>query len=262
MGEARNLNFMTATEQSRQTINNWVEDKTNNKIKDLIPAGALDSTVRFVLTNAVYFKGRWVKQFEEADTTDEDFMINENETVTVPMMSRTDDNAEFNYAETENLQVLELLYQGEDLSMIVLLPKTNNLSSVEDSLTVENLNEWRSQLVEQRVNVFIPKFTFETKYFLSQNLISMGMPTAFTPSADFSGMDGTTNLYIASVIHQAFVEVNEEGTEAAAATAVIGVMGSAPSLTKIFRADHPFIFIIQERSTGNILFLGRVVNPT
>ena len=261
VGKASNVDFMRDTEQARQTINSWVEQKTNYKIKDLFPQGTLSDMTRLVLTNAIYFKGTWVKQFDKAKTMDEDFRISSDQTVKVPMMRLTGDEAEFNYFEDEELQMLEMLYEGDDLSMIILLPKDDSLESLEESLTTQNLNEWRSQSREQRVNVYMPRFTFESKYILNENLKEMGMPTAFNPAAaDFSGIADVEQLYIGLVIHQAFVDVNEEGTEAAAATGVGMDLTSMP-MVKEFRADHPFIFIIQERETGNILFLGRVMDP-
>jgi len=263
-GKTTNLDFIMETEKSRQIINNWVEDMTNDKIKDIIPRGVLDSLTRLVLTNAIYFKGTWVKEFEKKKTHDAPFRVSPDKTVTVPMMMCTGKDAKFNYAETEELQILEMLYAGKELSMLVLLPKDENLSKLEESLTIEKLNKWRNELREREVAVYIPKFTFETKYFIAETLSEMGMPLAFTwPGADFSGMDSTKNLYISSVIHQAFVEVNEKGTEAAAATVVTMKLGTAmPVKTPIFRADHPFIFIIQEKETGNILFIGRITDPT
>jgi len=262
-GKVTNVDFVGATEQARQTINGWVEDKTNDKIKNLFPQGSLNQNSRLVLTNAIYFKGTWIKQFDKADTRDENFRVSTDQTIKVPMMVRTDEDAEFNYVETEDLQLLEMLYEGEDLSMLVLLPKNDDITTIEESLTVENLFDWRNQLREQRVNVFMPKFTFNTKYFLNENLKEMGMPSAFSESAaDFSGIDGTKNLFIQTVVHQAFVDVNEEGTEAVAVTGIGSVLTSEPPPIPTFRVDHPFIFIIQERETGNILFLGRVVDPT
>jgi len=259
-GKATNVDFKNSTEKARQTINKWVESKTNNKIKDLFPQGSLNNTTRLVLTNAIYFKGTWIKQFEKSQTKDEDFRISPADTIKVPMMRRTDKNAKFNYTEDDNLQILEMPYEGNKLSMMVLLPKNDNLSFLESSLTLEKINDWRSKLQEQRVDVFMPKFTFDTKYFMNETLAKMGMPTAFTYYADLSGMDGTQNLFIQKVIHQAFVDVNEEGTEAAAATAVdVGITSVKPRTD--FRADHPFIFLIQDKETGNILFFGRVVNP-
>jgi serpin B len=260
VGKASKVDFEKATEQARQTINGWVQQETNNRIKDLLPQGILNPLTRLVLTNAIYFAGTWVKQFSESATAEQDFRVSENQTVKVPMMSRTDDGAVFNYGEAENLQILEMQYESGNLSMLVLLPKNGNLTSLEDSLTLEKLDQWRNELTEQRVDVFIPKFSFTAKCSLRSNLIEMGMPTAFTSSADFSGIDGTRDLFIQDVIHKAFIDVNEKGTEAAAATAV--VMTLAVSHTPQFWANHPFMFIIQDRSTGNILFLGRVIDPT
>ncbi|MFH1584157.1 MAG: serpin family protein [Actinomycetota bacterium] len=256
-GKATNLDFVNETEKSRKTINSWVEEKTNNKIKNLIPAGILDAETRLVLTNAIYFKGTWLLQFNKEYTRQEDFRVSPEKTVKVDMMSLTDE--EFNYAETEELQILELLYEGEDLSMLIILPKENDLNSLEDSFSLEKLSELRNSLGVQKVDIYIPKFKFETKYFMVKTLKEMGMPTAFSMDADFSGMDGATDLFIANVIHQAFVDVNEEGTEAAAATGV--VMELKAAMPTVFRADHPFIFMIQERETGNILLLGRVIDP-
>jgi serpin B len=177
------------------------------------------------------------------------------------MMKQIGEDSKFLYAEDNVLQVLEMSYKGDKLSMIVLLPKNDNISSLENTLTLEKINEWKTKLTEQRVDVFMPKFTFDTKYFMSNTLAKMGMPTAFTNNTDFSGMDGTQNLSIQTVVHQAFVDVNEEGTEAAAATG-IGMTGtSIPQPVPVFRADHPFVFIIQDKDSGNILFLGRVANP-
>ncbi|MBW3013092.1 serpin family protein [Candidatus Woesearchaeota archaeon] len=258
-GRATNLDFIGDAEGSRQTINNWVEEQTNDKIKDLIPERIINEMTRLVLTNAIYFKGTWVKQFDKKDTMDEDFYVNPETTVKVPMMRQTGEEAKFNYAETEDLQMLELPYDGEELSMLILLPK-EDLKAIDDSLTPEKISSIRKMLHEQQINIYIPKFKFETKYMMKEDLEQMGMPTAFSMYADFSGMTGDDSLYIAQVIHQAFVEVNEEGTEAAAATAVIMELKAA-MIEREFRADHPFIFIIQQKDTGNILFMGRVNKP-
>ncbi len=255
-GKATNMDFGKDPEGSRQTINNWVEEKTNNKIKDLIPAGVL--LTRLVLTNAIYFKGTWVSQFDEEKTREEDFRVDGGKTVKAEMMYLKDDEAEFNYAETDDLQLLEMDYKGEDLSMIVILPKEGSLEKVEEMLSAEKLAEWKEMMHEREVDIFFPKFKFETKYFMAQDLSEMGMPSAFG-GADFSGMTGNKNLFISEVIHQAFVEVNEKGTEAAAATAVI--IKEMISMPTVFRADHPFIFLIQQKQTGNILFLGKVMDP-
>jgi serpin B len=264
--QATNLNFISKPDESRITINRWVEEQTEDKIKDLLPAGSINPLTRLVITNAIYFKGTWVKQFDEKKTTEEDFHTGTGSTVRVPMMQRTDENATYGYAERGDLQVLQMPYEsdsGKQLSMLVLLPKDTDLATVERSLNVTTIAELRQNLTSQRVMVYFPKFTMETKYSLPRTLSAMGMPIAFTGAADFSGMDGTRNLFIDDVIHQAFVDVNEEGTEAAAATA--GVMTMSSMLVEepvpVFRADHPFIFLIQDNETGNILFLGRMANP-
>lgn len=261
-GKVTNLDFVGETEKSRLTINKWVEEQTNNKIKDLIPLGILDSMTKLVLTNAIYFKGTWVYQFDKKDTKELDFKVTSENIVKVPMMYLNNEEAKFNYAETNNLQVLEMLYKGEELSMLILLPK-DNLGSLEKNLDAKKIEEYRNMLKAEYIEaIYLPKFKFETKYFMADTLKEMGMPTVFSDSADFSGMTGKRDLFISQVIHQAFVEVNEEGTEAAAATAVIMEKGiSVGPRTPVFRADHPFIFIIQEKATGNILFLGRVINP-
>ena len=262
-GKAANLDFIKDAEGSRITINNWVEARTNNKIKDLIPPGILDDSTRLVLTNAIYFKGEWAKPFNKEITGKEKFRISKKRSVKAQMM-RMDATESFNYAENNTLQMLEMPYCGDELSMLLLLPKNDDLAALESSLSVQKLSEWKNNLEEQDVRVFIPKFKFETKYLMAKDLQAMGMPAPFEwPGADFSGMNGTNELYISEVIHQAFVEVNEEGTEAAAATAVFMRAGSAPQIKipVIFNADHPFIFLIQEKYSGNILFLGRVIEP-
>ena len=163
-GKATNVDFKNSTEQARQTINKWVEEKTNNKITNLFPQGSLDSMTRLVLTNAIYFKGTWIKQFEKKQTRDDNFRVNSNNIVKISMMQRTDKDAKFHYTEADNLQILEIPYEGDKLSMMILLPKNDNLSSLESSLSLEKINDWKSKLLEQRVDVFMPKFTFNTKY--------------------------------------------------------------------------------------------------
>jgi serpin B len=262
-----NLDFVSHPDESRVTINTWVEDKTEDKIKDLIPAGVIDPTTRLVITNAIYFKGDWVKQFDKTKTTDTEFRTAPGKTVTVPMMQRTDEDAVYLYAENGNLQMLSMPYEhttGKKLSMVVLLPREDNLTTTEALLNADTLSALQQSAESRRVKVYFPKYTLKTKYSLPRTLGAMGMPTAFTGNADFSGMDGTTNLLISDVIHQAFVDVNEEGTEAAAATAVVMKLAAAPANPDpipVFRADHPFIFLIQDDETGSILFMGRVINP-
>ncbi len=261
-GKAANLDFIRETEKSRQTINTFIEEQTNDKIKDLILQGVLTPDIRLILTNAIYFKGTWTWEFDKSDTREQDFKITPTNIVKTPMMFMDNDKAKFNYADLGDLQILELPYKGEDVSMLILLP-TENLEAIEPSLTVEKLEEWKGQMREDKLDaIYLPKFEFNTKYFMNDALSAMGMPTAFSDSADFSGMTGKKDLLISFVIHQAYVKVDEEGTEAAAATAVGLQSTSSVYPRKIFRADHPFIFIIQEKETGNILFMGRVTDPT
>jgi len=264
--QTTNMDFVTKPDESRITINRWVEEQTEDKIKDLLPAGSIDPATRLVITNAIYFKGSWVKQFDEEKTTEENFRTGTGSTVRVPMMQRIDEDAIYGYAETDSLQVLSMPYEsdsGKELSMLVLLPKGDNLTAVGHSLDTDTLSDLQQSLTSRQVMVYFPKFTMETKYSLPQTLSAMGMPTAFTGAADFSGMDGARDLFIDDVIHQAFVELNEEGTEAAAATAVVMKLSAMPveEPVPVFRADHPFIFLIQDDDTGNILFMGRVTNP-
>jgi len=252
--EANYLDYVSNPSGATDEINDWVEDKTNNKIKDIIPDGLLGSSTRLVLTNAIYFKGDWLKEFDSDNTYDADFNLDDGSTVTVDMMMNTKED--FGYYENDDVQVLEMLYNGEELSMLAILPKDGDVE-----LNLDNLEEWRGGLIEQDVNVYFPKFTFETKYFMKDMLMEMGMVDAFE-NADFSGMDGTYNLMIDQVIHQAFVEVDEKGTEAAAATAVVMMETSAPMDFIEFRADNPFVFIIQDKETGMILFMGEVADPS
>lgn len=259
-----NLDFVNNPDRSRNTINSWVEEKTKHKITDLIPEGGIDPSTVLVITNAIYFKGTWLKQFDPDKTTEEDFVLGDGTTLRVPMMTRTDKDAEYWYAETENLQVLGMPYahnKGKGLSMLVLLPKGNDLESIETSLSAWKIEELNQALTYQRVMVSFPRFKMETTYCLSDTLSEMGMPSAFR-DADFSGMDGSRNLFIDEAYHKAYIDVNEEGTEAAAATAVVMNRSLAPGEpVPVFRADHPFMFLIKDNDTGNILFMGRMANP-
>jgi serpin B len=254
------LDYKTAHEAARRTINEWVEKKTNDKIKDLIPEGVLDAFTRLVLTNAIYFKGNWATQFDKKLTEDAPFHLLSGDSVETPLMHQ---KQTCGYAEFEGLQVLELPYVGDALSMVLLLPReVDGLAELEHRLTTDNLEKWTGQLGKQQVSIFLPKFTMTSQFQLEKTLGSMGMPDAFGSRADFSGMDGTRNLFISAVIHKAFVAVDEEGTEAAAATGVVISLTAAPRPTPVFRADHPFVFIIRDNASGSILFLGRVVDPT
>ncbi len=259
-GRIRNVDFVGATEKARRTINAWVEEQTNGKIKDLISEGAVGQMTRLVLTNAIYFKGNWASQFKEDRTQDAPFTLLDASKVQVPMMNQ---KAKFRYAQIDELQVLQLPYVGDELSMVILLPRAlDGIRQIEQGLTGENLAKWLDNLREQEVFVSIPKFKMTSKFSLQTVLAQMGMAQAFTGAADFSGMTGRRDLFISAVIHQAYVDVNEEGTEAAAATGVVMRMTSiGPDRTPVFKADHPFIFMIRDNTSGSILFFGRVMNP-
>ena len=259
-GQLTEVDFARASEAARKTINTWVEKQTKGKIKDLIPAGALDSMTRLVLTNAIYFKGNWARQFKKDQTQDAPFTLIGGRTIQVPMMNQT---AEFGYMETDTLQGLELPYVDKELSMIIVLPKEKDgLSRLEETLTSEALSQWLARLFSREVVVSVPKFKVTTQFSLASVLQSMGMTDAFSDSADFSGMDGKKDLFISAVIHKAYVDVNEEGTEAAAATGIVMKLTSVgPSEIPLFRADHPFLFLIRDNKSGGILFMGRVMDP-
>jgi len=245
-------------------INSWVENQTNGKIKDLISPAFINSNTALILTNAIYFKGMWEHPFDTNMTQTKGFEVAPGEYVNVPMMQIEYSEHLFNYTETETMQVLELPYKGDKLSMLVLLPKEHDLSTVEQIMDVHKLKELKNSLEPKEIDIYLPQFKFETDYDLNDMLIAMGMPTAFTPSADFSGIDGIGSLFIYKVLHKAFIEVNEEGTEAAAATAVIMMETALPGGSEqrlMFNANHPFLFIIQHKETGNILFMGNVMNP-
>ncbi len=258
--KALNLDFKNKPEDSRQMINKWVENKTEQKIKDLLPPDSINDLTRVVLTNAIYFKGNWTNQFDGTQTREENFTTADQHIVKVSMMTT---QSNFKYVLDKDLQVLEMPYQGGALSMIVLLPAENNLKPLTGSLSVERLNEWKSKLIPEQITVYMPKFTIDTKYILNDNLSFMGMPSAFSPNdADFTGITGKKDLYISTVVHQAFVKVDEKGTEAAAATGISLSATSAHLSSKVFKADHPFMFLIYDNQTGLVLFIGQMTNPS
>lgn len=246
-------------EKARNEINKWVEDRTNQKIKELIQKGDLTSLTRLVLVNAIYFKGKWKYTFNKKETKEIPFFVDEKRTSKVPMMHQVND---FNYYEDKDLQAIELPYSGDELSMIVILPKERTLSKLEKNLNYTLLDKISTNMAKEKIEVYFPKFKIEKRYILNEPLIKLGMSDAFDDMlADFSGMTGSRDLYISKVIHQSFIEVNEEGTEAAAATAVI-MSGKSISLgPKIFKADHPFLFFIIHKPTNTILFMGRFIEP-
>ncbi|UCE59787.1 MAG: serpin family protein [Phycisphaerales bacterium] len=253
----REVDFVRDPEQARQTINKWVAQQTQQIIKELLQKGNLDPQDVLVLTNAIYFKGDWASRFDRKLTREAPFRISNSDQIVVPMMSQS---GQFPFASHDHLDVLELPYEGDRLSMVILLPKqVGGLAAVEDSLSVENVRRWLGSLRQQDVRVSLPRLKLDFRVELSKTLEAMGMADAFSGRrADFSGMTGRRDLFIAMVIHQAYVDVNEEGTEAAAATAV---KMKRSSLGVTFVADHPFLFLIRDKHTGSILFMGRLVNP-
>jgi len=257
-GKVTNVDFVSNREKARHLINNWVEEQTNGKIKDLIPKGTLDGTTRLVLTNAIYFKGNWTNQFDK-NATREDTFYSPNGTINVSMMYT---KRYFSYFENDEVQVLELPYNGGNLSMILFLPK-GNLDNFENDLSLEKIENLIQQLHINVVRVYLPKFKFETKYFMVDDLREMGMPTPFSPDADFTGMSSKNGLFIKDVIHQAYIDVNEEGTEAAAATSISVEITAIDHESRniVFRADRPFMFLVLEKNTGEILFMGHVTAP-
>uniref|UniRef100_A0A8C9Q1V5 Serpin domain-containing protein n=2 Tax=Spermophilus dauricus TaxID=99837 RepID=A0A8C9Q1V5_SPEDA len=264
LATVESLDFKNAPEESRKKINSWVESQTNEKIKDLFPSGTIDQNTRLVLVNAVYFKGRWDKEFKKELTTEAKFWQNKNVSKSVQMMAKS---GYFNFAFLEDVQakILEIPYKGNDLSMVLLLPhEADGLQELEDKLTAEKLMEWTSpgSMEMTNVNVCLPRFKVEETYNLKTMLSAMGMEDVFRPQkADLSGMTGTQGLSVSKVVHKSFVEVNEEGTEAAAATGVVVKVTSAPMPSVSFYCDHPFLFFIVQKKTDSILFFGRVSSP-
>ncbi len=258
---ARNLDFVGDPEGSRQTINAWVEQKTRDRITDLLPRGSIDSMTRLVITNAVYFKGSWRDPFNEAATSDGPFTTAGGSEVTVPMMHQTE---EYPYAEAHGCRAVELPYADNQSSMIVLLPE-GDIGEFEQTLTEQKLSDIMASLESRDVELTMPSFEFTSSFRLSDVLKAMGMTIPFqSGEADFSGMTGGRDLYISAVIHKAFVKVDEEGTEAAAATAVVMALTSAQPEPDpvVLTLDRPFLFLIRDRITGSILFMGRVADPS
>ncbi|XP_078686714.1 leukocyte elastase inhibitor-like isoform X5 [Branchiostoma floridae x Branchiostoma belcheri] len=259
--ELASVDFKGAAEQVRGTINKWVEEQTKDKIKDLIPAGAVDAMTRLVLVNAIYFKGNWDKQFKAEMTQDMDFNINNNEKVKVPMMKMEE---KFNYGEFQDqkFRVLELPYVEKELSMLIFLPdEVEGIRNLESALTATTLQTVSSQMYSTKVNLMLPRFKLEQDFSLGETLKKMGMGEAFSDGADFSGMSAAADLFISEVVHKAFVEVNEEGTEAAAATGMVMMTMSLPRPPTPFFADHPFIFLIRDNRSSSVLFLGKMQKP-
>jgi serpin B len=260
------VDFKSSSDSVRLTINQWIEQQTNSKIQNLIAPGVLTPATRLVLTNAIYFKGTWLDPFDKSLSQDEDFHISATQTIKAPMMHRT---GSYRYYDGGTFQALELPYQGNDLSMVVLLPKNiDGLVSLEHSFTSAAASDWLRHLAPApKVILSFPRFTMTQQFELSSELRAMGMPLAFSGEADFSGMTGKPDFTISAAIHKAFIDVNEQGTEAAAATAIVmralAMRAQQPEPPPIiFRADHPFLFLIRQTQSGAILFMGRVDDPT
>ncbi len=261
-GGVEQLDFLHGPDAARKTINIWVEKQTKDKIKNLLAPGTISADTPLVLTNAIYFKGAWQSPFREKITREDPFTLLGGKEIRVPMMRRKDS---FRYAEEQDLQVLEAPYKGGEFAMIALLPaKQKRLEDFERSITFDRLNQWTRNLQMRQVEVYLPKFKMTSGFPLKTALTGLGMTDAFSPKADFSGMTPKKSLFIGDVVHKAFVEVNEEGTEAAAATAVVMETALPPKKlppVPVFRADHPFLFLIVHKRSNCVLFFGRVTKP-
>jgi serpin B len=255
------LDFIANPEAARSQINRWTEEHTKEKIKNLLPAGSLDAQTRLVLTSAIYFYGKWRDPFVTSHTQPAPFTLPAGATTQANFMNQTSD---FGYTETPLAQILEMHYAGTGMAFDVLLPTTlSGLPNLEKSLTPGNLTGWLGNLTIRNVQVSLPKFRAESQFSLRKALSTMGMPTSFTDKADFSGIDPKRSLAISEVVHKAFVDVSEQGTEAAAATGITmhatAMRMSEPAV--VFRADHPFLFLIRDTRTGVVLFIGRLTDP-
>ncbi len=252
----RLLNFAEEAEPSRKIINSWVEQETEGKIAELLPQGSILESTRMVLTNTIYFNAAWDVVFPEENSGDRPFSLLDGSTVTAPAMSHAD---MFNYGTGDGYQALEMLYDGKELSMLIVLPEAGRYAEIEDQLDADFIDGVVAGLSPETVAVTLPKWKFRFKKKLKKSLEGLGMIDAFSSSADFTGINGGIEaLWISEVIHEGYINVNEKGTEAAAATAVV-MIGSGMSTE--MRADRPFIFLIRDIQTNTILFVGRVVNP-
>ena len=255
------LDFEAKAEGAREEINRWTAQHTKDKIQDLFPTGSINAHTRLVLASAIYFYGKWQSPFLTARTQPAGFNLQSGATTQTDFMNQT---SHFNYMETPSSQILEMPYAGTGIAFDVLLPKVpGGFADMERSLTSENLIAWLGNLTSRNVQVALPKFRVESRFSLSHVLAAMGMPAAFSDHADFSGIDGHGKLAISEVMHKAYVDVSEQGTEAAAATGMTmrATAMRAPEPTVVFRADHPFLFLIRDTKTGAILFIGRLESP-
>jgi len=247
-----------ATPAAAETINGWVEDNTGGKIQEVLPPGSTDASTALVIANAVYFKGIWENTFSKKSTNEDgSFWVTPDREVPVPMMYIKD---RFAHAETDTYQILEMPYVGDRISMLVLLPnERGGIGALEESLSVENIEEQRADLERKKLKVFFPRFSLDVSYDLKDGLSGMGMTSIFDADrADLSGIAGDGQLHVSDAIHKAFINVNERGTEAGAVTSMLHTTSGPPT----FRADHPFVFVIQDKETGSILFIGRLSDPS
>jgi len=254
----RNLDFINDSEGSRETINEWVAQSTLNRILDLIPPGVLKEDTRVVLTNAVYFKASWRKPFYERSTIDAPFVLADGSTIDVPMMNQT---GFFKYVATEGCKAVELDYAGGNASMLILLPD-GDIEEFQQEFDADMLETIRRRLSSCNVTLSMPRFEFSRSIQLSQMLRTLGMESAFSDAADFSGFTGSPDLFISEVLHKAFVKVDEAGTEAAAATAVVMGLTAVPAQPVQMNINSPFMFFILERESGSIVFMGRIMDPS
>ncbi len=254
------VDFRGQPEAARQQINDWIAEQTEDKIRDLVPEGAINPLTRLVLANAIYFNANWLRPFYEGATSDAPFTLLDGTVVNVPMMNQQE---RFLYGRGENYQAITLPYVGQGIEMVLILPDEGMFEAVEQGLTPEWFNGVLAGLKSQEVLLAMPKFSFEYTLELSEALMALGMPDAFSDLADFSGMTAEEALYISKVLHKAFIELDEAGTEAAAATVVImeAMMAPMPQEPVELRLDRPFLFAIRDSVTGSLLFLGRVLDP-
>jgi len=260
LAEVRGLDFVRNAAGAVNEINGWVAEKTRGKIKQIITPDAVNPMTALILTNAIYFKGDWASQFEKESTRDQDFTLDGGAKIQCPTMSQSEP---FPYAQRDGFAALDMPYVGGQVSMLILLPdRVDGLSDLEKRLDRALVDGAIRALKSQKVVVYLPKFHAETRYQVSDALQALGMKLAFTPAADFKGISNEGPLYISAVIHKAFVDVDEKGTEAAAATAVTMELASAVTRSPpVFRADHPFIYLIRDSKSGQILFAGRMADP-
>ncbi len=255
----RLMDFINNTDGSRKEINQWVSDETEQKIKDLLAEGTITPQTRLVLTNAIYFKAEWMNQFEKDRTKPDNFTLLDGNVIQVSMMNQS---GNFPYLQGDGFQAVSLPYKGDKLSMLVLLPDQGNFDQIRIELSADQFSSIVNNLQNTEVDLSMPKFTVESSFGLKDTLSEMGMPDAFEPGiADLSGMDGTKDLYISAVEHKAFIDVDENGTEAAAATSIIVGLTSMPVEVNKLKIDRPFIYFILDNESGSILFMGQMLDP-